>query len=176
MAEAHNPPSWHRRKYPVPTQKRVRELFHYQPNTGLLWRKNSVRRSLVCGWLRPDGHVGVHVDGHGHLAHRVIWLWMTGMWPIEIDHKDVDGSNNKWENLREATRSQQNANKRVLPTSHTGIKGVGYEPNRPGSKPWRAWAALNGKRKTQRCATLEEARRAQWRLARQLHGEFARRG
>lgn len=45
-------------------------------------------------------------------AHRVIWAIVTGGWPVEIDHVDGNGLNNKWENLRNVSTQRNMMNKR----------------------------------------------------------------
>ena len=44
-------------------------------------------------------------------AHRLAFLYMKGYIPKLIDHKDRNGLNNKWNNLREANKSTNGADK-----------------------------------------------------------------
>ena len=70
----------------------LRELFHYDPDTGVFTRL--VRTSNNCklgpsGMLTKRGSVAVSVCGKKRAAHRLAWLYMTGEWPAdEIDHID----------------------------------------------------------------------------------------
>jgi len=69
---------------------------------------------------------------------------MTGEWPKgEIDHIDLDRANNKWENLREATHSENSANRRVRSDNILGLKGVAFDKTRG---EYRAYIGVNGKR------------------------------
>lgn len=64
---------------------------------------------------RPDGrgYKLIRILGHSYKRHRLVWLYHTGKWPAgQLDHIDMDRSNDRIENLREATPSQQCANKR----------------------------------------------------------------
>jgi hypothetical protein len=110
------------------------------------------------------GHRRGHVAKHSFLAHRVIWKIMTGREPPPVvDHKDRDGQNNRWENLREATTSQNCIN-----TTRAGVN-----PRRNGK--WRARATLvDGKRiHLGDFNSREEAVQARAEKHRELHGEFA---
>jgi hypothetical protein len=74
----------------------------------------------VCG-----KYVQICIDGENYKAHRVIWLWMTGEWPeCLVDHRDGDGLNNRWRNLRAATYAQNAWNKRPGKRNTSGYVGV----------------------------------------------------
>ena len=71
------------------------------------------------------GYIKIYIDGRNWYAHRLAWLYMQGRWPDpEVDHKDTVRNNNRWDNLREGTRSQNEANINVRVDSKTGLKGV----------------------------------------------------
>jgi hypothetical protein len=68
---------------------------------------------------------------------------MTGEWPSkEIDHCDGNKSNNKWSNLRLATKSQNQANSRIHKNNKSGVRGVHWHSQ---SKTWRAMIKTNMK-------------------------------
>ena len=96
---------------------------------------------------------------------------MKGKWCSQvIDHRDGDPSNNRWTNLRSATRSQNSANKRLYRSNACGLKGVCRE--RSG---WRATIYKNGRRRhLGNFPTPQEAHAAYVKAARKLFGEFAR--
>jgi hypothetical protein len=54
-------------------------------------------------------------------VHRVIWAIVTGEWPINVDHIDGDGLNNKWSNLRNVTKSQNGKNRRGQKNKKSGL-------------------------------------------------------
>ena len=109
------------------TQKKLKELFSYQ--YGNLIRKTSVRYNAlsgaVAGSKTTHGYIETRVCGKRYYNHRLIWLYHKGYMPeTEIDHINNDKTDNRIENLREAT-SQCNMRNYGNPTNNTsGIKGV----------------------------------------------------
>ncbi|BCH32630.1 hypothetical protein MesoLjLc_45600 [Mesorhizobium sp. L-8-10] len=86
----------------------------------------------------------ITIANKNYLAHRLAVLYVTGEWPPDlVDHWDNDGLNNRWSNLRMASRSQNAANSPVRSDNKTGYKGV----SRRG-KRFVAGIEFNGKRKT----------------------------
>lgn len=101
---------------PRVTANRVRELFHFCPESGVLTRRIAAApnapEGAIAGRLNTAGHLVVCVHARMYMVHRVAWLWMTGEWPtFEIDHINQNKSDNRWSNLREATRSQNLINR-----------------------------------------------------------------
>jgi len=123
------------------TQERLKELFDYDPETGVLTRRISIGRSRAFKGMeagfpqsrfgRSKDYLMVNVDHHIYnrrfYVHRLIWLYMTGEWPEDqVDHIDGNPSNNKWSNLRGVTNGQNRRNTRPSKRSLTGIKGVRF--------------------------------------------------
>jgi len=106
------------------------------------------------------------------LVHRLIYLWHTGKMPVFIDHKDQNKTNNKIENLRPATKSQNNCNTKLRKDNTSGFCGVYWH------KVANAWSAeISVKRKKRRIGfyeTKEDAAMAYNLAATQLHGEYAK--
>lgn len=153
------------------TVARVRELFTYDPEEGLLRRKTfNARKSSVAGSLNGIGYWQIGIDGHNYNAHRVIWLWYYGKWPNgALDHRDRDRSNNRIANLRLATASQNNTN--TSRTNATGFRGVVFFKPR---NCWQAQIRANNKREyLGYFSTPEEAGAAYRAASKRLHGEFA---
>jgi HNH endonuclease/AP2 domain len=101
---------------------------------------------------------------------------VEGRWPKgEIDHVNGNKDDNRWENLREATRSQNIANARTPGCNTSGYKGVYFDRSKPRVKPWRASITVDGR--TVRLgyfATPEKAWLAYVLAARKHYGDFAR--
>jgi HNH endonuclease/AP2 domain len=154
---------------------RLRELLHYDPGTGeFRWRKSlsgRIRAGGIAGGRTNDGYWRITMDGRHYQAHQLAWFYMTGKWcPLVIDHRDGNPSNNRWSNLRRATRSQSNANRRLHRSNTCGLKGVSRRRGR-----WRARIYKN--RRVHRLgdfSTPQAAHAAYAKAARRLHGEFAR--
>lgn len=159
------------------TPDRIRECFDYDPETGVLRRKvktgQNCKIGVASGCVHQSGYMRVKLDGCGFLGHRVIWAWMTGQWPERfIDHIDLDKSNNRWANLREATRAENGANRPKNSANTTGKKGVCFHAKR---NKFQAQIRVDDKLLfLGRFGKLEEAAAAYDEAARRFFGEFAR--
>lgn len=80
-------------------------------------------------------------DKRKYLLHRVVWSWHNGPTELEVDHRDNDPSNNRIENLREATGSQNKVNRRQFRDATCNFIGVSYEA---GRKRWKAGIRKGG--------------------------------
>jgi hypothetical protein len=131
---------------PVLTQERLREVLHYEPSTGLFTRNCSIAGAVkgsVAGCKMQLGYITISIDKQAYLAHRLAWLYMTGAWPSQyIDHINGEPSDNAWNNLREATQTQQNANMRLRKDNTSGYRGVKWNKNR---QKWHATIQKDGK-------------------------------
>jgi len=159
------------------TRARLRELLRYNRMTGeFRWRKRPrgwARLELSAGYLSKQGYRCFNIDGRFYLGHQLAWFYVKGRWGRPtIDHLDGDVSNNRWNNLRRATASQNNAN-RLRPRHNTsGYKGV-YLCRRSGK--WCAHIGRNGRIiHLGTFATPQSAHAAYRTAARKLFGEFAR--
>lgn len=160
------------------TAERLRELVEYDPSTGVFkWRayRRGMRHDLVVGCSDDKGYVRMKVDGQRYRGHQLAWLYVTGEWPaMRIDHRDLDKGNNRWDNLRAATNSQNGANRPVLSTNKSGFKGVCW---RAREKKW--CAQITHDRRVNHLGYFtkpEDAHAAYAQAAGKLHGEFARLG
>jgi hypothetical protein len=171
--------------------KYLRECLDYSPETGVFtWRERPREHFKTCGdWKRwnacfaatragshdPRGREKISIGRRLYWAHRLAWLHMTGEWPKhEIDHRDCDKSNNRFANLREATRSENERNKKILSRNTSGVKGVSWHKR---DKKWRV-TIRDGSEKilvgSFDADRLDDAASAYERAAKELHGEFAR--
>jgi len=159
------------------TAERLRQCLRYDPETGVFTRlinRPNAPIGSVAGCLDlSTGYLRISVDGGQYWAQRLAWLYMTGEWPrYHIDHRDMIGSNNRWNNLREATKSQNMCNTRARKNSKSGAKGIIWDATR---QKWRAEIAIGRKRYyVGRFDDFEEAKSAYEDANKKLHGDFAR--
>lgn len=111
------------------TQKRLKELLHYDPLTGVFTWLIPQRNKLCLGDAAGFVHLGyriIKILGVQYQAHRLAWIYMTGVWPIDqIDHINGVRDDNKWTNLREATNTTNQQNQRRAHKNNAlGILGV----------------------------------------------------
>lgn len=162
------------------TAARLREVLDYDPHTGwFTWRVMIGQRCRVgarAGTIRKDRRVrrSINIDGRYYAEQNLAWLYMTGRWPEhEIDHENTDATDNHWENLRPATRVQNNQNTRRRADNTSGFKGVHVHEN----GRYYARVQVNGKRLfVGSFETLEEATAAITKRRQELHGEFCNHG
>lgn len=161
---------------PLPSQEQLRQLFDYNTEDGLLvWRVR--RRGIRTG--RPAGNVNkvskrrvIGIDGQLFYHYRLVYVWHHGdPGPYEIDHIDRDQTNDRIENLRLATTSQNGANRGLLSNNRSGHKGVSWDNQR---QKWFAKIEVNRKQLALgRYDLLEDAIAARKAAETQHFGEFA---
>lgn len=163
------------------SQERLRELLFYNPLSGsFTWRAKSspfsrANLGAIAGFINY-GYRVIKVGGKAYQAHRLAWLYMTGEWPkAEIDHINLNRADNRFNNLREATRSQNFANRRVMPDSVSGLKGASWRAGRRRNV-WRSILTHNGDRHYLGSFDCPAAAHFAYVVASELaFGEFARR-
>lgn len=167
------------------TARRARKLLAYNSETGeLTWRRRKEVTKYDKAWntrwagksaasMRQDGYARTCVDYTRYQTHRLVWLIMTGKWPrYEIDHINMERSDNRWCNLREATKAQNQMNTNQWSTNTSGDKGVDWHSR---TKKWRARITI-----ARRSITLgyfskkQDAVAARREAATSLHPQFAR--
>ena len=128
------------------TQKEIRAVFDYNPNTGECFRKVHLNKNHLKGELLGTKTYGkndyptLQVNKVSYKLHRLIWLHIYGYFPEQIDHKNRNKLDNRLSNLRESNYSINNKNlsKRVDNTS--GVTGVHKHYGK-----WRARIKVNKK-------------------------------
>ena len=158
------------------THDRLRELLKYDPETGqFTWLVSTAEFvGKIAGFPKRDrAYWLIQIGPKRYRAHRLAWFYMTGEWPKDlIDHRDGDGLNNRWANLREADSSKNTQNSRRRSDNRSGLKGVNFVAR---LNKWKSRVSLNGKRiYLGSFATPEAAHAAYAAKAIELHGEFAR--
>jgi hypothetical protein len=114
-------------------QEQLKSVLRYDPMTGLFTWLSDVRTGRGNGRVqipagtvagatanKTKGYLKIGVNGRRYYAHRLAFLWMTGAWPnLHVDHIDGDGSNNRWANLRDVSRSVNLQNRKAATAKNT---------------------------------------------------------
>lgn len=158
------------------TVERLRELLHYDPDSGEWTWLVSPSQNIPAGSRAGadcDGYRIIRITPSRYKAHRLAWLYMTGQWPVgEVDHRDLDKGNNRWGNLRVATHGQNIANTPLGCRNKSGFKGVSWYKT---TNRWVAQITSKNKRTTLGYfRKAEDAHAAYCDAAKRMHGEFAR--
>lgn len=161
-------------KKQFPTIEQINEWVFYNKETGVFtWKKSRGKRfdaGDVAGRLSHQGYLQLTIPLCERVAnHRIAWFIENGAWHKgDIDHINGIGTDNRISNLRAASRSQNNQNRRKKsPNKSTGFIGVSKRSDYDG---YDARIAVNGKQKclgTYR--TAEEAHKAYLMAKEKLH-------
>jgi len=160
------------------SEAELKKLLRYEPDTGDFYRLSGPDKGKKAGTDSAQYYlIGLKTDTLKGIfyAHHLAWVYMTGTWPEkEVDHKDANKKNNKWENLRLATSSQQKQNSLVrsqdIKTSQ--YKGVFWLKT---ESKWVAKICVNKTRKYLGRFRREEDAALAYRFAAHEHfGDFAR--
>ena len=134
------------------TQQRLKEVLHYDPETGIFtWKyrtdvpkcTNSLFFDKIAGYKNNQGYFFIRINRKLYRSQRLAWLYVHGKWPDnEIDHINGVRHDNRFENLRDVTKSinmqnQKNARK----DCSLGFQGVHADHNKFQSR-----ININGKR------------------------------
>jgi hypothetical protein len=166
------------------------QVLRYEPETGkLFWRKRHADtfKSFKAAkrWntrysgkeaftsFSSGGYMKGFVFSVAFKAHRVIWAIQTSSWPAsDVDHINGERADNRWANLRLATRSENLKNAKSRQGASSSYLGVYRDKRR---QKWCARITASGKRICLGSFSCEaEAARTYDAAARIYHGDFAR--
>jgi hypothetical protein len=125
------------------TPELASELFEYRD--GRLYHKVTRRRlkaGTPAGALNGTGYRQMGVNGKYYREHALVFLMHHGYIPPEIDHINGDRADNRIENLRAVTRSQNQYNKAKCRNNTSGHRGVSWHNT---SKAWLVRISVEGK-------------------------------
>ena len=126
----------------------------------------------LAGCKNSGGYWHTRVNGSRYANHRLIFLMHHGYLPEFIDHIDGNRENNRIENLRKASRQQNNCNARIRMDNTSGVKGVNWHKK---TGKWTVRVQIN---KTRKCFglfdDLELAQLVAVEARAKYHEEFAR--
>ncbi len=140
------------------TAERLREVLHYDPDTGVFTARYTHRKRKVgsiLGNVSKKGYLYFWFEGRAQAAHRMAWLYVHGEWPKDqIDHINRNPADNRIANLRECTNAENRQN--IKPEGYGKSGRLGVVQDSTGK--WRASIGLDGKRVHLGCFdTIEEA-------------------
>ena len=156
---------------PVITRDRLVELLSYDEDSGnLVWnvrRRGQVNPGDIAGHLDATGYVHARLDGRLYKAHRLVWLHVTGAWPLNcLDHIDGNRANNRFGNLRDVVERVNRENRRTADAdSATGVLGTS-----PHGRGYMAQIVAHGRHHYLGTHdTVEQAHEAYVEAKRKLH-------
>lgn len=154
------------------TSAYVREHFVYNEKTGELTRRKTVEKcglwvaGSVVGTKDKDGYSITHFSGRQWKVHHLVWIYHYGYKPVMIDHINRNKSDNRIENLREATKSLNAYNTGLQINNTSGCKGVSW------NERLKKWHAYIGSKKTRKhigfFTTLQEAENARFNKEKEM--------
>jgi DUF971 family protein len=157
---------------PILTHDRLKSLFEYQPDTGKFVRRVNMGNKAagtIAGTRHTSGYITLFFDNKRYYAHRLAWFYVHGSMPaMWIDHINGDKADNRIANLRHASPSTNNQNRRKCQrNSKTGILGV--DIHKPSGR-FRAQITISGKKHNiGNFDTAEEAHIAYLETKRKYH-------
>lgn len=154
------------------TAERLRELLHYDPETGLFTRRVNRqgrwgKAGTIAGHINPHGYRVIWI-GANYAAHRLAWLYVHDAWPEgQIDHINRVRSDNRIANLRSVAPSENIQNRGRHGNNASGFKGVF---RKKGGRRWTAQITVNRRQlHLGNFESAEEAHAAYCKAAAELH-------
>lgn len=160
------------------TVNRLYELYVVDIVAGTFHHKRTVGRACAesrAGYITSKGGYRVLcVDRKDYMEHNLIWFVATGGWPPvgrEVDHRNRIREDNRFENLRIATRGQNCANASLRKDNKAGYRGVHFDKEK---KKYCVQVTVNKKTHTKGYyVDRHEAGRVAQEIRTRLVGEFA---
>ena len=158
------------------TQDKLKELFLYEPATGIFTRRVTTsprsRAGAEITCKTAAGYIEAMICGKVVLMHRMAFLYMTGALPPgQVDHINGIRSDNRWSNLRavEQSTNMQNLRSATINNLSTGLLGA-FKSGQSKRNPYKAMIRVDGKNKhLGRFPTAEMAHCAYVAAKRELH-------
>jgi hypothetical protein len=152
----------------------VRALLDYDPCTGIFrWavtRTGKASAGRVAGKVNSHGYRQISIRGRLYAAHRLAFVWMTGVWPTaQVDHRDGQRDHNAWHNLRLASAVENGQNRKAQVNSRSGHVGVSYIASR---RRYLAQIQHGGRRRTLGWFRTAEEAAAAYRAAKEVVHSF----
>lgn len=129
------------------TQARLRELLHYDPETGIFTRLKTAsynsKKGDVVGSINLDGYKIIRLAGRGCRTARLAFLYMEGYLPEhDVDHINRVRHDDRWCNLRHVSRQCNSRNCSISKNNKSGITGVCWCKR---DQKWKADITISGR-------------------------------
>jgi hypothetical protein len=154
------------------TQFELKKRLSYNEETGLFDRVFP-KNTPVGATVNDEGYLNILVNNQLHRAHRLVWLYVHGVFPTKyIDHINGIRNDNRLINLREVSNTENLHNQKIRLTNTSGFKGVSWSKQR---QKWQAQCCVNYiKTHLGYFDTPEEASKVYNDFAKIAHGRFYR--
>lgn len=155
-------------------QGRLHELYEYRD--GNFYRKTSargVKAGIQSNFKADDGYSKIYIEGKVHRFHRVVFMYHHGYMPKIVDHINGDKSDNRIENLRAVSDSQNRMNVGLTCKNTSGVKNVYWFK---ASKCWRVQVKHKHGVYTKQTDDLELAELIAHAAREKFHGKYANHG
>lgn len=159
------------------TQEVVKQLFDYHEDGYLIWKvkpRQNVKigdRAGFCANYERGKRWKVKIYTKSYFCSRIIFFWHNGYFPPMVDHKDRNKLNDKIENLRAASNSDNARNTNSRKNSGSKYLGVYWHAK---NRYWCASVSSSGKTKHLGVFINEDdAAKAYNKAATEHYGEFA---
>ena len=136
---------------PLPSQARLKELFDYDPETGVFTNRvnrGSAKAGDVAGTNASRGYRQIRCDGGRWLAHRLAWVYHYGTDPEESQVDHICGHTipnaNAITNLKLTDNIGNGQNSAMSHRNTSGCVGVSWNVK---SEKWTAQIKVNRKAK-----------------------------
>ena len=127
------------------TQELVQRLYTYNHETGDLICKQPrhlLKVGDIVGSLQNTGYLATSIGNTSYLVHRLIWLYVKGYFPEQVDHINHNKLDNRLCNLREVSNMNNTRNCSLSKNSRVKVNGVSYMPR---TDKFRAYIMVNRK-------------------------------
>lgn len=158
-------------------QDTVKGLFLYCDKGFLIWKKkthasaNNTPLNMKAGTKDFNGYMNIGINNKIYKEHRLVYLYHFGFIPKIIDHINRNKEDNRIENLRECTHSQNKMNQGLKSNNTSGVVGVNFDLRRNN---WYARITIKGNVKyLGSYKDIEEAKKVRFNAERKYFKEFA---